>query len=115
MLRAHLSTWTSTNGAGSYRPSAERGRKKWPSAGTSLEPQPGLPINWLIHWGLPLPHRTLARAIIYAFEKTGLLVTEENQHLLPEKDLAEWAAAIDEYESQQADEELPEEDGNEWF
>ena len=35
----------------------------------------------------------------YAFEKTGLLVTEENQHLLPEKDLAEWEAAIDEYEA----------------
>ena len=38
-------------------------------------------------------------AIIYAFEKTGLLVTEENQHLLPEKDLAEWEAAIAEYET----------------
>ena len=54
-------------------------------------------------------------AIIYAFEKTGLLVTEENQHLLPEKDLAEWEAAIDEYEAHQGSEELPEEDGNEWF
>ena len=40
-------------------------------------------------------------AIIYAFEKTGLLVTEENEHLLPEKDLAEWEAAIDEYEAHQ--------------
>src|SRR4051812_39019040 len=37
-------------------------------------------------------------AFIYAFEKTGLLVTEQNQHLIPEKDLAEWDAAIEEYE-----------------
>ena len=36
-------------------------------------------------------------AFIYAFEKTGLLVTEENQHLIPEKDLTEWHAAIEEY------------------
>jgi hypothetical protein len=35
-------------------------------------------------------------ALIYAFERTGLLVTEENQHLIPESDLAEWEAA--EYE-----------------
>ena len=31
-------------------------------------------------------------AFIYAFEKTGLLVTEQNQHLIPENDLAEWGA-----------------------
>ena len=38
-------------------------------------------------------------AFIYAFEKTGLLVTEQNQHLIPEKDLALWDAAIEEYEA----------------
>ena len=37
-------------------------------------------------------------AFIYAFEMTGLLVTEQNQHLIPENDLAEWDAAIEEYE-----------------
>ena len=37
-------------------------------------------------------------AFIYAFEKTGLLVTEQNQHLIPDEDLAEWDAAIEEYE-----------------
>lgn len=37
-------------------------------------------------------------AIIFAFEKTGRLVTEDNQHLIPEKDLAEWDAAVREYE-----------------
>jgi hypothetical protein len=37
-------------------------------------------------------------ALIYAFEKTGLLVTEQNQHLIPENDLAELDAAIEEYD-----------------
>src|SRR5262249_54880825 len=37
-------------------------------------------------------------AFIYAFEKTGLLVTEHNQHLIPENELAEWDGAIEEYE-----------------
>jgi len=37
-------------------------------------------------------------AIIYAFEKTGRLVTADNRHLIPERDLAEWDAAIREYE-----------------
>jgi hypothetical protein len=37
-------------------------------------------------------------AIIYAFEQTGLLVTEENRRLIPDEDLAAWDAAIDEYE-----------------
>ena len=40
----------------------------------------------------------LEPAFIYAFEKTGLLVTEQNQHLIPENDLAEWDAAVEEYE-----------------
>ena len=35
--------------------------------------------------------------LIYAYEKTGLLVTGTNQHLIPEKDLEEWDAAIEEY------------------
>jgi hypothetical protein len=40
-------------------------------------------------------------AIIYAFEKTGLLVTEANQLLIPDKDLDEWDAAIREFEDWQ--------------
>jgi hypothetical protein len=56
----------------------------------------------------------LPPAIIYAFEKTGLLVTEQNQHLLPEHDLAEWEAAIREYEAQQ-EQEPPEGEENEYF
>ncbi len=38
-------------------------------------------------------------AIIYATEKTGRIVTEDNQHLLSEMELDEWNAAIDEYEA----------------
>ena len=38
-------------------------------------------------------------AIIYAYEKTGgLLVTEQNKHLISDRDLAQWQAAIAEYE-----------------
>ena len=36
-------------------------------------------------------------AIIHAFEKTGLIVTEANQHLLKDADLDEWNAAIEEF------------------
>jgi hypothetical protein len=38
-------------------------------------------------------------ALIYAYEKTGRLVTEDNQQLLSNADLAEWEAAIEEYEN----------------
>jgi len=46
-------------------------------------------------------------AIIYAFEKTGRLVTEQNQHLLPEIGLDEWQAAIEEYEAKYSKKEPP--------
>jgi hypothetical protein len=36
-------------------------------------------------------------AFIYAFRKTGLIVTEMNRDLLPDKDLQEWADAVQEY------------------
>ena len=36
-------------------------------------------------------------ALIHAFEQTGLLVTEDNQHLIPDKDLRAWQAAVAEY------------------
>jgi hypothetical protein len=38
-------------------------------------------------------------AFIYAFEQTGLLVTEQNMHLISDEDLADWNAAIEEYEA----------------
>jgi len=36
-------------------------------------------------------------ALIYAFEKTGRLVSEENAKQLSDEDIAEWNAAIEEY------------------
>ena len=35
--------------------------------------------------------------IVYAFRKTGLLVTEDNIDQLPQSSLAEWEAAVEEY------------------
>ena len=52
-------------------------------------------------------------AIIYAFEKTGLLVTGANEHLISDVDRAEWEAAVREYRLKQSDESGDEE--NEWF
>jgi hypothetical protein len=53
-------------------------------------------------------------AIIYAFEKTGLLVTEANEHLISDVDRAEWAAAVLEYRDKHGDESEDDEE-NEWF
>ena len=38
-------------------------------------------------------------SVIYAFEQTGLLVTEENKPLVSAEDLEDWEAAIDEWYS----------------
>ena len=46
-------------------------------------------------------------AFIYAFEKTGLLVSEENQHLIPEKDLEEWRSAVEEYRRKHSERQRP--------
>jgi hypothetical protein len=47
-------------------------------------------------------------AIIYATEKTGRLVTEDNQNLLSDVELDEWNAAIEEYQAEHGSQELPE-------
>ena len=36
-------------------------------------------------------------ALIYAFHRTGFIISEENVHLMSPEDLAEWQAALDEY------------------
>lgn len=36
-------------------------------------------------------------ALIYAMEKTGLIVTQENMDLLTDEELEEWESALDEY------------------
>jgi hypothetical protein len=53
-------------------------------------------------------------AIIYAFEKTGLIVTEANENFISDKDRAEWEAAVLEYRAKREDE-SEEDDENEWF
>jgi hypothetical protein len=37
-------------------------------------------------------------AFIYAFKRTGTIVTESNKHRLTEKQLRQWNEAIDEYQ-----------------
>jgi hypothetical protein len=71
------------------------------------EPGPHDPVFFDLPHPEHLEHMTveamkaagLDPAFIYAYEKTGRLVTEHNQHLLSEADLAEWNAAIEEYET----------------
>lgn len=38
--------------------------------------------------------------IVYAAQKTGRIVTTENQHLLSADELAEWNASVEEYRQQ---------------
>jgi hypothetical protein len=73
------------------------------------EPDPNDPVFTDMPHPEQIEHRTVQAmkeaginpAIIYAYEKTGRLVTEDNQHLLSDADLAEWTAAIEEYEAKQ--------------
>jgi hypothetical protein len=51
-------------------------------------------------------HTFINPAIIYAFEKTGFFISEDNQHLFSKKDIAEWNAAIEEWKRIQADPEI---------
>ena len=37
-------------------------------------------------------------AVVYAYNKTGLLVSEENMHLLSAEELTEWQQAVEEAE-----------------
>ncbi|MBI5545414.1 MAG: SEC-C domain-containing protein [Deltaproteobacteria bacterium] len=45
----------------------------------------------------------VAPAYIYAYEKTGLLLTEDNRHLMQTKDVEEFEAAMDEYDAEHGD------------
>ena len=64
-------------------------------------PLPGLPhpehLEAMIVEGMKAAG--LGPALVYAFEKAGLLVTQQNQHLIPDADLARWQAAIEEFEA----------------
>jgi len=53
-------------------------------------------------------------AVIYASRKTGLIVTERNQHLLSDEDRADWIEAIFEYEGEAIRHHLQEAHGREY-
>lgn len=46
---------------------------------------------------LVLREANVSPEFIYAYQKTGRLMTEENARLLSAEELAEWDAAVDEY------------------
>lgn len=81
---------------------AEHGRN--PEAGDPLFPGMPHPEHLEAMMAEMMKQAGMPPAIIYAFEQTGLLVTEENQNQIPDVDLARWEAAIEEYESRQATE-----------
>jgi hypothetical protein len=39
----------------------------------------------------------ISQAMIFAFKRTGRIVTERNKHLLTPEELREWNDAVDEY------------------
>jgi hypothetical protein len=76
---------------------ARYGREPGPDDPVFFDLPPREPVEHAMVEGMK--EAGLDPAFNYAFEKTGLLVTEQNQHLIPEKDLDEWDAAIREYEA----------------
>ena len=44
-----------------------------------------------------MPQAGLDPAVIYAFKRTGRIVTDSNKHLLSKKELRQWDDAIEEY------------------
>jgi hypothetical protein len=50
---------------------------------------------------LAMKQARLNPAFIHVFEQTGLLVSEDNQHLIPDVDLARWHAAVADYRARQ--------------
>jgi hypothetical protein len=53
-------------------------------------------------------------AVIYAFEKTGLMVTEANEHLISNGDRKSWEDAVREYRAKH-EAASEDDDENEWF
>ncbi|MCC7085608.1 MAG: SEC-C domain-containing protein [Pirellulales bacterium] len=58
------------------------------------------PLELIEHWTVEAMKKGgVEPALIYAYEKTnGLMLNEHNQNMVPDSDIAEWEAAIDEYE-----------------
>ena len=58
------------------------------------------PLELIEHWTVEAMKKAgVEPALIYAYEKTnGLLLSIQNENKVPDTDIAEWEAAIDEYE-----------------
>jgi hypothetical protein len=76
------------------------------------DPRPEDPVIWDENATEPTPtseddiHQTILSALVkagsppefvYAFDKTGRLVTESNMHLLTPQEYQEWVDAVEEY------------------
>ena len=74
--------------------------------GRELEPDdsvfPDLPHSEHIEHGLveAMKSSGVDPALIYAFEQTGLLVSDENRHLISPRDMEQWESAVSEYREQ---------------
>ncbi len=75
---------------------AEHGRE--PGAGDPLFPGMPHPEHLEAMMAEMMRKAGVPPAVIYAFEQTGMVVTEENQNLIPDVDIARWEAAMNEYE-----------------
>ena len=57
------------------------------------------PLEHIEHYTVEAMKRSgVDPALIHAYEETGLLLNEKNERLVPDSYVAEWEAAIDEYE-----------------
>ena len=63
------------------------------------EPLSAVQLDAYDHWVVEaMASAGIQPALIYAYQKTGLMVTKQNEHLLSKKDRREWKQALDEYE-----------------
>lgn len=46
-------------------------------------------------------------ALVFAFEETGMLISDENRHLISDEDLAKWESAVSKYREQNKPETMP--------
>ncbi len=58
------------------------------------------PLELMEHWTVEAMKKAdVDPALIYAFERTGLLLNDDNVDKLPDTEIAEWKSAIHEYET----------------
>ena len=77
---------------------------RWPSPGDPIifdpdvdEPTPMDPAKTRREMISTMKEAGIPGALVYAYEKTGLIVSEMNEHLISPADIAEYDAAIAEY------------------